>query len=331
MTSEDQERFLQLAAALPQDTRLRLSLTRHERNAAFEDFGRRLGKHVPAVDLVVETEDGVEPPWMETTSGIRFYALPQGDKLDSLIEALAPSRGMGPSLPSAHRDLLDRMPLPAAVRLYIAPGCPHCPKALRQWVALANAGERLKLHVIDAALFPEMARAEGVTAVPTLVVTGQLRWSGRIPVVEVLEQLVTRDPSRLSAEALDGIIKEGQAAQVARSMIDSGTLFPAIADLLTHPKWPARLGAMVVMEEIAAADRRLASQLVPTLQERYADLDDAVRGDVLYILGEIGDQGILPFLQDSMKSSSHPEVRQAAMEAVTAIQARSGISSTEMH
>ena len=331
MTPEDQERLQRLGATLPRGTRLHLALTRHARSSAFEDFGRQLQALVPAVDVVPETLNEAQAPWMETASGVRFHALPEGDKLDHLVQALAPGHGADPPLASTHRDLLDRMPLPATVRLYIAPGCPHCPGVLHQWIALANAGGHLRLHVIDGVLFPEMARAEAIKAVPTLVVDDRLRWSGRIPVAEVLEQLVTRDPRRLSAEALDGIIKEGQASRVARSMIDNGALFPAIADLLTHPEWPARLGAMVVMEEVASADRRLAAEVLPILQERYAGLDDAVRGDVLYILGEIADPGMLPFLQDIMENSSHPEVQQAAMEAVTAIQARSGIRSSEMH
>lgn len=331
MTPEDQARLQRLCAPVPLGTRLRLNLTRHEHSPAFQDFGRRLQALAPHIDLVTDINSEAAAPWMETPSGVRFHALPQDDKLDSFAKALVP-RGAGDTpISEAHRALLERIPLPASVRLFIAPGCPHCPRALQRWIALAGACEHLGLHVVDAVLFPEMARAEAVKAVPTLVIDGQMRWAGRIPVVDVLGQLVERDPGRLSADALDGMIKEGRAGQVARSMIDKGALFPAITDLLTHAKWPVRLGAMVVMEEIAAADRPLAAQVVPSLQKRFDALDDAVKGDVVYIIGETGDQRMLPFLQTIMETSVHPEVRQAAMEAVTAIQERSGIASAEMH
>jgi hypothetical protein len=329
MPPEDERRRRRRIAALPSGTRLQLTLTRHPQSDAFQDYGRRLKALAPGIDLVTEMAGEEAPPWMETADGIRFHALPEGDKLDSLTKALAASGTVADDLSPAHGALLDRMPLPAAVRLFIAPGCPHCPTALTQWITLAKAGDQLRLHVIDAVLFPETARAEGIKAVPTLVVDEQLRWTGRIPVAEVLEQLVSRDPSRLSAEALDGIIKEGLAGQVARSMIDSGTLFPAIADLLTHDKWPVRLGAMVVMEEIAAKDRGLAAELLPTLRQRFDALADAVRGDVLYIIGETADRGMLPFLQDVVRTSTHAEVRQAAQEAVAAIQERSSIGSAK--
>jgi hypothetical protein len=331
MTSEDQLRLQQLAADLPAGTRLHLTLTRHAHSAAFETYGRQLQALAPDIDLVPDRDGAEGPPWMESRNGIRFHALPEGDKLESFVRALTPPGDTAARLPQQQQDLLERMPLPATVRLFIAPGCPHCPKAIAQWTALARAGKHLRLHVIDAVLFPEMAREEAIKAVPTLVVDGHLRWSGRIPVAEVLEQLISRDPGRLSAEALDGIIKEGQAAQVARSMIDKGTLFPAITDLLTHAKWPVRLGAMVVMEEVAAADRRLSSEVIPILQDRYARLEQAVQGDVLYIMGETGDHRVLPFLREVMQTSPHHEVRQAALEALTAIQERSGIHSINIH
>jgi hypothetical protein len=79
---------------------------------------------------------------------------------------------------------------------------------------------------------------------------------------------------------------------------------------------------MVVMEEIAAADPQLAAEAVPVLQDRYADLDDPARGDVLYIIGATGRRRILPFLEDVMAESANADLRQAAQEAIAAIQIR---------
>ena len=186
--------------------------------------------------------------------------------------------------------------------------------------AAARAGSLLRLHIIDGALFPEVAQDAKVQAVPTLILDDHWRWSGRIPVTDVLEQLATRDPSRLSADALDGIIKEGRAEAVARAMIEKATLFPGIIDLLVHDKWPARLGAMVVMETIAEADPPLAARVVPLLQARYDRLDDPARGDVLYVIGETGDHQAVPFLQKIAAHSTNPEIRQAASEALAALE-----------
>lgn len=321
MNANDVEQLRRLATDLPSGTKLRLTLTRHARSDEFQAFGRRLAEVVPGIDILTDITAEPTPPWMETTGGIRFQALPEGDKLGSFVDALKPLDGGDNGLRPAHHEWLTHMTLPAEIRLYIAPGCPFCPRALQEWVALTRASEKLRLQVIDGVLFPEMVREANIQAVPTLILDSQLRWSGRIPVADVLEQLATRDPSRLSADALDGIIKEGQAEQVARAMIEKTTLFPAIIDLLVHEKWPVRLGAMVVMEEIATAAPQLAAQVVPILRRRYDRLDDPVRGDVLYIIGEAGNHQAVPFLQDIMECSTNLEIRQAAKEALATIQA----------
>jgi hypothetical protein len=322
ISTEDLERLKDLAGDLPAGAVLRLNLTGHPASSRFEAYGRQLREALPAIDLLTDISSETDPPWLETAAGIRFEALPDGRKLDSLVAALKPTAPGESPLPDAHAHLLARMALPVELRLFIAPGCPHCPQALEQWVALTRAGEKLRLRAIDGALFPEAVQADKIQAVPTLILDEHLRWSGRIPVADVLEQAAGRDPSRLSAKALEGIIKEGQAGPLARAMIDSGTLFPALFDLLTHDKWPVRLGAMVVMEEIAAADGRLAAEALPVLCRRYETLDDAVRGDVLYIIGATGDGQIVPFLETVVGASTDPEVKQAAAEAIGTIRER---------
>lgn len=321
MNTDHVDQLKRLATDLPPGTRLQLTLTQHTRSDAFQAFSHQLTAAVPAIAIHTDVTAEPEPPWIETKSGIRFHALPEGDKLDSFVNALKPIDDGDNSLLPAHHELLTHMALPAEIRLYIAPGCPFCPQALQEWVSLARASDKLRLQVIDGALFPEAAREENIQAVPTLVLDDHLRWSGRIPITDVLEQLATRDPGRLSADALDGIIKDGQAEQVARAMIENGTLFPAIIDLLSHSKWPVRLGAMVVMETIAATAPSLAAQVVPFLRQRYDHLEDPVRGDVLYIIGETGDHEALPFLQNIVECSPNSEVRQAALEALATIQA----------
>jgi hypothetical protein len=324
MKPEDRKRLQQLAADLPSDIRLRLVLTRHDLSDRFQTYGRQLQEAVPGMELVTVRESDGAPPWIETEAGIRFHALPEGEKLHSLMDALQPADIDDAAIPAAQVAWLQQMSLPAEIRLYIAPACPFCPRALQQWVTLARTGRQLRLRVIDGSLFPEKAREDKIQAVPTLVLDPHLRWSGRIPVDAVLEQLATRDPSRLGSEALDGLIKEGLAGQVAQAMIAAGHLFPPIFDLLTHPKWPVRLGAMVVMETITAADPGLAAEAVPALRQRYDRLEDAAKGDVLYIIGETGDHRLTSFLEDIAATSGNSEVGQAAQEALARIQQRHG-------
>ena len=109
MKPEDRERLQQLAKNLPTDIRVHLALTRHDLSDRFQAYARQLQEAVPGMDLVTSVEGTSEPPWLETAAGIRFHALPEGDKLDGLIAALRPPEKNEASLPEAQNGQAGAM------------------------------------------------------------------------------------------------------------------------------------------------------------------------------------------------------------------------------
>ena len=302
-------------------TRLTLIMTRDDRSRTLETFIQTLEDHWPALIVERTRADDDGPPLLSLGDGLGFQGLPENTKLSPFLDILA---GEVPRPPEEHRAILNRMALGEELRLYVAAHCPHCPKAFRQWAALALAGPNLRVRVVDGSLFPEEAAREGVQAVPTLVMNGDWRWSGNIPVNDVLRQLADRDPSQLSAAALEGLVKEGQASKLADAMQAHGSIFPAFIDLLTHAKWPIRLGAMVAMEALIASDPELARTAVPQVMDRFDGLDEQAKGDALYILGEAGDHQTLALLQTLALEGAGDELQRAAREAAESITARLG-------
>lgn len=302
---------------------LELFLTGDARSHALEAFAHELGEQWPALVVTHTRADGDRPPYMDLGDGLWFQGLPEGKELPPFLDALAADYE-APA--EEYRGLLERMTLMGELRLYVAAACPHCPQAVRQWAALARSGPHLRVRVVDGAMFPEEAARDGVQAVPTLVLDRNWRWSGNIPVRDVLRQMVDRDPSKLSEGALEGLLKEGQASALAAAMRRYGAIFPAFADLVTHPKWPIRLGAMVAMEELIETDPALAATIVPMLIERFVQLDEQAKGDAFYILGAAGDHQTLRRIQALPLDGAGEELRQAAREAVEAIMARARAS-----
>jgi hypothetical protein len=180
----------------------------------------------------------------------------------------------------------------------------------------------IRLAVIDASLFHEKAQSDGIRSVPTVVLDGLYRWTGTVRRSDIIEMLVNRDPSHLDASALQTIIEEGNAARVAELMLDRGLIFPSFFDLLAHEKWPVRLGAIVALETVIEKNSDIAAQVVGPLLERYPMVDDQVKGDILYILGETGDQTITSQLEYVFKNSNNPELQETAREAVMKIWGR---------
>lgn len=301
---------------------VRLIMTPDPRSAALQTFCETLALELPGFSFREERAEGMSLPFIDAGDGVRFRAVPTEGELAPFLDALSPALRAQAATPPHHRELIGRIALPRDVYLYVAPGCPHCPASVRQWTTLARTGRNLRLWVVDAALFPEAAAVDGVRAVPTLVLEGNWRWSGQIPVADVLGQLSAQDPAKLSAAALEGLLKEGQAGAVSRAMQAQQAVFPGLIDLLSHPKWSVRLGAMAAMEYLAEADPLLARAAVPPLQARYAQLDDQTKGDVLYVIGETGGPHDLAWLEGARREAGGEELRQAAAEALARLRAR---------
>jgi hypothetical protein len=91
---------------------------------------------------------------------------------------------------------------------------------------------------------------------------------------------------------------------------------PAFYEVLTHPKWPVRLGAMVVMEELIEINLDLATQTLKPLWERFNKVDNRVKGDLLYIFGQMKTTDLVPRLQAILNGNYDPEVQEAAQETL---------------
>jgi HEAT repeat protein len=169
-----------------------------------------------------------------------------------------------------------------------------------------------------------MAQSNQIRSVPTLLLDEQFRWTGSFRLEEVVEIMTNRDPAKLGSSSLERMLKEGNAAQLAEMMLDKEEMFPAFLDLLIHKKWPVRLGAMVAMEEITDRNPELAAQVIDPLWERFHQVEDPVKGDIIYILGESGDYKIAPRMEMILSGEYHAEVKEAAGEALEKIEARRG-------
>jgi len=115
------------------------------------------------------------------------------------------------------------------------------------------------------------------------------------------------------------MFEEGGAVEVANMMLECGEIFPAFMDLLIHEKWPVRLAAMVVFETIAEENRKLAGQTIPFLWDYFSQAEDTVKGDILYLLGNAGDKGVIPKIETLLNGPYPVEVIEAAKEALEAL------------
>ena len=73
---------------------------------------------------------------------------------------------------------------------------------------------------------------------------------------------------------------------------------------------------MVVMEEIMEKNPELASQSIDPLWQQFDQVDNRVKGDLVYILGQMSPEETTPLLKSILKGEYEAEVKEAAIEAL---------------
>jgi len=316
LTALEENQIRKLNDRLAGDITINLIGSGHPNFKAFKDFCDNLNHLVPGVTIAKEGESPEQPPQIVIGNGLHYQTVPTGHELQPFLEALLALDSGSWKIAEPAKTSLRTKKLPATLTLFIAPQCTFCPAVVRQLIPLPMVDDKIQLIIIDGSLFPEMAKTYKIQAVPTLLLDEQFRWTGSVPLDEIIDTIITRDPASLGAASLENILKEGQASQLAAMMLDAEKIFPAFLDLLIHNKWPVRLGAMVVMEEIADQNPAMASEVIDFLWDRFHPLPDQIKGDILYLLGEIGDRRAVSWLEEVLAGEYIEEVIEAAKEAV---------------
>ena len=318
-TDPEKKQLLELNRALSQDITIGLTGSGHPHSQVFHEFCDDLAQLVPKIKITHEDVSAQQPPQLLIGSGLRYQAMPTGLEIGPFIEALTALDSKPLQLAESTKIRLKKNSLPATLTVFIAPHCTYCPKVISQLIPLSMIEAGIQLFVIDGTLFPETAQRHRIQSVPTILLDDQFRWTGSVPIDEIIDAISTRNPALLGATSLESLLKEGQASHLAALMLDAQEIFPAFYGLLIHDKWPVRLGAMVVIEEIAAQAPRIASEIIEPLWGHFEQVSDQIKGDLLYLFGEIGDIRAIPWLEAVSAGEFDAEVIEAAKEALDKI------------
>lgn len=300
---------------------IHLRLTDDTRSDDFQRYCRNLSQHSAMIHIKKEKETENLPPALGIGPSILLHALPHGTALSPFIKLLLDSN----SLIFETRETKEKekdFNIPAMLKLYVSPYCPHCPLTMDQIFSRITAHPSWHLTVIDTDLFPDLAAFDVIKSVPTLILDDSLRWTGSVDLNEIFKVIRHRDPVKIGAASLKSMIVNGDAYPLAEMMIRAKKIFPAFIDLLAHGEFSVRLGAMAAAEELAERSPAIAGQLVEPLVERFEKEPEAIQGDILYILGRAGDHRIIPFLKRILSRPCSGEVQESAEEALDMINAQ---------
>jgi len=324
MTSQEEKTIKRWNDGLSGKIEIDLILTEDERSTGFREFSDKLSNLASKLSINQIKDDENQVPAIKVGRSIYYHAIPLEAELEPFLEALTLLDGNSFKLSGEVGNRLDKVKIPADLKLYIAKQCPFCPKSVKQLIPLTFANELIKLEIIDGTLFPEIAELDNIRSAPTVLLDENFRWTGATNLNEIVEIILNRNPSSLGTSSIISLLKEGNADQVAEMMLDHNSIFPAFINTLIHEKWPVRLGAMVAFEYIVEKNNALACQVINPLWEQFQSVEDRIKGDIIYILGETGNIEMVSRLENILYSRIyHDEVRDAAKEALRKITERS--------
>ena len=307
--------------ALPAVVDLHLIRTGDERSSRIEAFLNDLAERASKVRVSPETAEPGELPGIRIPPSWTIHGVPEGTELDPFLELLTRAATGEAGVSDGLRTVLEGVEAPSLVDLYVATQCPNCPRVLARLAPFPLVNPRIRLRVFDGVLFSERAQEQGIRAVPTVLLADGLRYTGQVRAEEVAEGLLQGDPSRMRAEAFARMIQAGDAQGLAGMMLQKRQVFPGLLDLLAGDLFSLRLGAMVAMEEIGEKDPELAREALDLLWERMESADPSARGDIVYLVGELGDGSWRSRLQGLLEGEVPPDLREAVEDALESLEA----------
>ena len=304
------------------DISIRLIENEHEASNAMAAFCDELATLVSGIRLIREKDDARRVPAIEVTESIAYSGVPTGTEFAPFMELLSALGSIDSANIPMPDDNLAAITAPAILTLYVSSICPHCPAMVRQVYPLCLKNRNLKLFIIDGPAFPELAEADNIKSLPTLILDDNFRWTALVDADELVQIIGSRNPAELGVASLEGMIQDGNAYGLSEMMISVKKIFPAFVELLVHPEFSVRLGAMAAIEDVAERTGSLAGQVVVPLMDLFDQLDDQIKGDILYVIGVCGDQGVVSFLESVATATQNEELREAAEDALEAITTR---------
>jgi glutaredoxin-like protein len=117
----------------------------------------------------------------EKDYGIRFYGLPYGYELQTLLESVVSVSKRKTDVSDTTRQKLREIKTPIHIQVFVTLTCPHCPFAASTAHKFAMENDLIKADVIDAGEFPQLALKYAVMGIPKTVINEKIEFVGVVP------------------------------------------------------------------------------------------------------------------------------------------------------
>lgn len=268
--------------------------------------------------LLLRSSDGRE---------IRYFALPEGPEAKPFQEAIDVMLRITDLEQQQWTQRLDGLRTRCEITVFVAPGCPHCPRAVRAANRLALSNRYVVTTVVDAFELTDLAAKYGVKTAPLTVIDGGLSLPGLISEADLVDHLLERGGEKFLESMFRSLVESGRHGEASR-LVSSGEALDPYLRIWKDSTLAVRIGLMLVAEEALERDSRALNPLVPALVEVLESDDASLRGDSIDLLGRIGHPSSVGSIE-ALRGDSNPHVAEIAAEVAEELTAPGGIQRLE--
>lgn len=173
-TCKDTIQYLDEIAGLNQQ----IKLTVYDEDTDKQQFTRFEILMVPAIVILSD---------MSVSEGVRFYGIPSGYEVHSLISAIKRASGVLDPLPEESEKKILKINKNIDIQVFVTPTCPNCPEAVINGHTLAFHNPFITCNVIEAGSFPELSQKFNVRGVPKIIINQTHELDGPQSLAELIE------------------------------------------------------------------------------------------------------------------------------------------------
>jgi glutaredoxin-like protein len=126
----------------------------------------------------------------EKDYGVRFYGIPYGYELQTLLEAVINVSKGKTDIQEETKNRLKEIKAPVHIQVFVTLTCPYCPVVAATAYKFAIENDMIKADVIEASEFPQLAIKYAVMGTPKTVINEKIEFIGAFPEDLFLEHVL---------------------------------------------------------------------------------------------------------------------------------------------
>lgn len=126
----------------------------------------------------------------EKDYGIRFYGIPYGYELKSLVEDIINVSRGATNLSEETKEKLRKVNKPVHIQVFVSLTCPYCPIATSLAHKFAFENDYIKSDMVEIGEFPHLAQKYSIMGVPKIVINETVEFVGVLPEDHFVEHVL---------------------------------------------------------------------------------------------------------------------------------------------